>query len=243
MSWFVKSFGARYRQLYSHRNLAEAEQALALLEPESGWTARNVLDLACGAGRYCRALRQRGASAIGLDLSPVLLAEARSWEPSSALVRADMRRIPLAADSVDDCLSMFTSFGYFDSVGEHALLAAEMARVSRERIVVDIPNPVVLQKTLLPLSERELGVFLLRETRWMKTQPSQVCKRMELLDSDGGVAEEYEENVMLFERAQLVEFFQPHGFALARCHGSYAGEEFIHDESPRQICVFVGGKG
>jgi SAM-dependent methyltransferase len=242
VSWFVKSFGARYRQLYSHRDEAEAERTLALLEPSSGWSARLVLDLACGAGRYGRALRRRGATPIGLDLSPVLLAEARSWDPSSMLLRADMRKIPLSSGSVDDCLSMFTSFGYFDTVSEHALLAAEMARVSRGRIVVDIPNPVALQRNLVPRSERELDGFLLREIRWLKTQPAQVCKRMELVDASGVVDEEYEESVMLFERSQLVEFFEPHGFALRRCHGSYAGEDFVRDESPRQICVFALGE-
>jgi SAM-dependent methyltransferase len=242
VSWFVKSFGPRYRQLYSHRDQTEAERAVALLEPSGGWSARSVLDLACGAGRYSRALRQNGAAPIGLDLSPVLLAEARSWEPTSALLRADMRSIPLRTDAVDDCLSMFTSFGYFDTVSEHASLAAEMARVSRGRIIVDVPNPSVLQANLVPRSERELDGFLLRETRWLKPQPAQVCKRMELIDAAGAVEEVYEESVMLFERSQLMEFFEPHGFFLRRCHGSYTGGEFIRDESARQICVFARGE-
>lgn len=52
-------------------------QFLALsphLHPQSGIS---VLDLGCGVGRWSRLAAQRGASVVGVDLSPTMIAEAR----------------------------------------------------------------------------------------------------------------------------------------------------------------------
>ncbi len=61
---------------------------------------------------------------------------------SAPLVRADMRRLPIRARSVDACLSLFTSFGYFESDAEHAETLAGMASTLRPGgwFVIDFLN-------------------------------------------------------------------------------------------------------
>lgn len=57
-----------------------------------------VADLGCGPGKHARALRERGLHVVGVDLSASMLALAG---PHAAVVRADIRRPPLAPASVD----------------------------------------------------------------------------------------------------------------------------------------------
>lgn len=235
MSWYRSSFGSRYLQLYAHRDVAEAERALdALFEPMALRGLR-VLDLACGAGRYLTELERRGAMPVGLDLSATLLAQARAL--NLPLVRADMRRIPLADSSVDVTLSMFTSFGYFDDDEDHRRLALEMSRVTRGYMVIDVPNPVVLQRGLIPASEREVDGLRVRERRWLETAPARVCKSIELTDPRrrDKVLERYEERVRLFTLAELTALFAPGGFVATRTMGDYGGADFDPQISARLI--------
>jgi len=70
-------------------------QGLAAEAREAGGA---VLELACGTGRVAVRLAQQGASMVGLDLSPVMLAMARAKGAGLAnlrLVQADMRSFEL----------------------------------------------------------------------------------------------------------------------------------------------------
>jgi SAM-dependent methyltransferase len=58
---------------------------------------RRVLDLGCGKGRFARALCERGASVVGLDLSAAMLNEAKGIDR----VRASARRLPFRPASFD----------------------------------------------------------------------------------------------------------------------------------------------
>ena len=55
-----------------------------------------MLDLACGAGRYTRILHERGAHVVGLDLSVVLLAEARRQGVAAPLVLAQLAHVGMS---------------------------------------------------------------------------------------------------------------------------------------------------
>ena len=83
---------------------------------------RSLLDAGCGIGRR---MRETGAAtAVGLDLSPEMLAEAHQDE---ALVVADVRTIPLAADSFDVVWCRLV-LGHITQI---APVYAELARVCR----------------------------------------------------------------------------------------------------------------
>ena len=97
--WFESWFGEEYIALYPHRNAAEAEHAVQLIERYLDPSAPNrVLDLACGAGRHARVLSTR-RKATGLDLSWVLLKLARRYQMSGGYIRnAALRAAFLAAE-------------------------------------------------------------------------------------------------------------------------------------------------
>lgn len=60
-----------------------------------------ILDLGCGPGQDLRIPGEYGGTAVGLELSPVLLQYARRYNRSRSLVRADMRRLPFRSRSFD----------------------------------------------------------------------------------------------------------------------------------------------
>jgi SAM-dependent methyltransferase len=66
-------------------------------------TGRRVLELGCGAAQWTLALRERGAQAVGVDLSEQQLAHARRAAGSSGvpLVQGDAERLPFAGGSFD----------------------------------------------------------------------------------------------------------------------------------------------
>ena len=234
--WFEESFGERYLRLYAHRDRLEAVAAVETLFPGHALAGRTALDLACGAGRYLRILHERGAHAVGLDLSAVLLREAREQGVTAPLVRGDMRRLPFRSGQFDLTMSMFTSFGYFDSISAHEELAAEISRVTRAVIVLDLPDHVTLAGSLVERSERRLEDRRVLEHRQLLEGPRRVVKRIEISEPGGdGVAESYEERVLLFERDEIEAMFEPTGFSIVDALGDYDGSSFQAGNGPRML--------
>lgn len=234
--WFEESFGERYLRLYAHRDQVEAVEAVDTLFPGHSLAGRTVLDLACGAGRYLKVLHERGAHVLGVDLSPVLLREARETGITAPLVRADMRRLPFRAGQFDLTMSMFTSFGYFESVGAHAALAAEIARVTRALIVLDLPDRESLRENLVAESERRLEDRRVVERRQVLDDPCRVVKSIEISEpGQAAVAERYEERVHLFDRGEIGAFFEPTGFEVVDVLGDYRGAAWEPGRSPRML--------
>src|SRR4051794_735227 len=150
--WFEEWFGEEYLQLYPHRDLAEAERAVALILDRVGFAPGwRVLDVACGAGRHARAFETAGARCFGLDLSAALLRAARGVT-GAPLVRADMRALPVRDASMDLTVNLFTSFGYFERDAEHAAALGEMVATLRPGgwFVIDFLNAPSVRARLVP---------------------------------------------------------------------------------------------
>lgn len=185
--WFHDAFGGHYPHLYAHRDLAEARRCLDLLQSLAPLGAGPVLDLGCGQGRHLRLLAARGVTAIGLDLSRALLAEARATAPAVPLVRGDMRALPLADGAVTAVLSLFTAFGYFGDLDAHRPVVSEVARVltprgvwcldflDSERVAAELADGP--QRT-----ERQLGAgaVAVTEVRSLVQRPRRVLKSVTL---------------------------------------------------------------
>ena len=157
--WFESWFGEEYVALYPHRDAADAEAAIELIERTvpSDPHAR-VLDLACGGGRHSKLLSHRWLT-TGLDLSPVLLRYARKQAPDAQFVRGDMRVLPFRDSTFALVANLFTSFGYFADDKSHQSVITEVARVTAKggTFVLDFLNTEHIRETLVPYDERDIG--------------------------------------------------------------------------------------
>jgi SAM-dependent methyltransferase len=86
-----------------------------------------ALDAACGTGRHAEHLASRGHRVIGVDISPDMLARARTKIPAGEFHEADLHHLPLPDDSVDIVVCAFA----LTHVPELAPVFAEFARVLR----------------------------------------------------------------------------------------------------------------
>jgi len=107
------------RESATHREGPDLDRVVQLCEPGEGVTA---IDVATGGGHVARRLRAAGANVISLDPAP-------GMEPD---VVARGEDIPFADDSFDVAVCRIAAH-HFDDV---ALAVREMARVARDRVVV-----------------------------------------------------------------------------------------------------------
>jgi SAM-dependent methyltransferase len=231
--WFREWFGEEYLALYPHRDSADAERLVTLLRDavswEPGW---RVLDVACGPGRHARALELAGGSVTGVDLSASLLRRARQVT-GAALIRADMRALPIRPGTMDLTVNLFTSFGYFADDAQHTTALAEMAATIRPAgwFAIDFLNAATVRSTLLPHTEGVLGGQQVGITRRLTHSGRYVVK--EIRTADGRC---FTERVRLFERGDLETMMRAAGLEPVTGFGDYDGGPLTAD-SPRVILL------
>jgi SAM-dependent methyltransferase len=240
IAWYDRAFGPWYLKLYPHRNLDEAERAVGTIEaflPPRG----RCLDVGSGAGRHLEALLRRGFDAVGIDRSRTLLAEAAVGRPASRrVVRGDMRRLPFPDRGFDAVLSMFTSFGYFESRAAHARLLIEFARVARPDavLILDYLNAPEVRRGLVPRSSRRVEGHLVEERRRIRTRSDDeaVVKELTIFNPDGSPEERYHEEVALYDRESLAALCAEAGWRERASLGDYDGAPWTPG-SPRLLLV------
>jgi SAM-dependent methyltransferase len=218
--WFEEWFGEEYLQLYPHRDDADADRIVALIQRTVPWRAGwRVLDVACGAGRHARALELAGARCIGLDLSASLLRRARR-ATHAPLIRADMRRIPVRPLSMDLTVNLFTSFGYFESDAEHQAALSQMVQTVRPGgwFALDYLNASTVRASLAepvpptPMSNEGASARRLSEDGRF------VCKTISIPDG-----RRFSERVRLFDAGDLEAMLAASGVKVRRRFGDYDG--------------------
>ena len=238
--WFEKSFGRDYLLVYKHRDFAGA---LREVEAMAGWLALGeggrVLDLCCGTGRHSLALSRLGCRVTGFDLSPVLLSEARIADTGGEVewVQGDMRDIPLS-EPYDAIVNLFTSFGYFEQIGDNERVLGEMKRLLRPggQWLIDFLNPVYVRKHLVPHSARADDGLTIDERRTI--DGPFVRKRITITDG-AGCQRLYDEQVRLLELVDFEHMLRSAGLRLERVYGDYDGSPYDEATSRRLIMLGV----
>jgi SAM-dependent methyltransferase len=253
-AWYEQSFGREYLELYSHRDEAEAradiEAIIHLLDPPRD---EPLLDLCCGACRHVLVLREMGFSRIvGLDLSGELLdvaseklaaVYAQETDPSCAqvdLVCSDMRDIPYESYFVT-VLSLFTSFGYFQTDTENQEVFDAVYRALRPggRFLIDYLNRDYVIANLVERDEVTLPDRHIQHVRCLTSG----CRRVEkttIVTTGTGQAHEFHESVRMYSRREMIGMLDAAGFESIQCYGSLEGQS-CDRESKRLILIAEKG--
>lgn len=239
--WYETSFGEDYLIVYRHRDFGGACHEVGRMV---GWLdlpqGARVLDLCCGMGRHSLAMSEAGYEVTGVDLSEVLLREARAQAGADAVtwLRSDMRELPLMG-GFDAVVNLFTSFGYFEEDEEQIKVLKEICRMLKPggRFIIDFLNPAYVIRNLVPHSVREDGENLIDESR--RIEEGYVKKDILLASKAGGPPRKYHERVKLYTREQFCGMIAAAGLQLEAVHGGYDGEEYDEPSSSRMIFTGV----
>jgi len=248
--WYEDSFGCEYLELYAHRDEEEAradiEAIVRLLDPPRD---EPLLDLCCGACRHIAALREMGfRQIVGLDLSEELLeagarrlggeadGASRCPCPGVELVRSDMREIPYEGHFAT-VLSLFTSFGYFESDSENAKVLSEAFRALRPggKFLIDYLSRDYVIATLVERDIRAIGDRHVENVRCLTDGCRRVEKTTTVTSADGRVYQ-FHESVRMYSRQEMVDMLRAAGFVDVVCYGSLSGG-VCSASSPRLILI------
>ncbi|MDH7516066.1 MAG: methyltransferase domain-containing protein [Bacteroidota bacterium] len=239
MAWYEQWFADElYLEVYRHRDEEEARKAVNLFLEASGLRPRStVLDLACGTGRHAFEFARRGYRVLAVDLSTTLLRIAgrktRRYGDSVAIVRADMRHIPLKGGT-DAAVQLFTAFGYFPEDGENAAVIGEVAKALKPGgfYMLDFLHASHVAATLQPRTVREMpGGWIIEERN---TAGERIEKRITIIRPEG--ERRFIESVRLFTPAELRAMLIDAGFHILHIFGDYDGGSF-HRSAER--CIFL----
>jgi len=122
--------------------LIDRREKAAVLEAVGPLEGRDVLEIACGTGRFTVMLASEGANVVGLDISAAMLQQGRQkayhadLSGTLAFLRGDAGRLPFPDDHFDTVVAM----RFFHLADDPEAFLSEMRRVAREQIVFDTFN-------------------------------------------------------------------------------------------------------
>jgi ubiquinone/menaquinone biosynthesis C-methylase UbiE len=151
-------------------HLVDRRERKAVLDAIAPAAGREVLEIACGTGRFTLMLAERGAKVVGLDVSRAMLGQARRKAKTAGrsidFLRGDAARLPLPDDAVDTVLAM----RFFHLADQPETFLREMARVARRQVVFDTFERYSARSAynfLLPMGSR---LYSRREVRSLVTE-------------------------------------------------------------------------
>jgi SAM-dependent methyltransferase len=235
--WFAEWFDSPYYHLlYKSRDENEAKTALDnLLKALNLTPGSKVLDLACGKGRHARYLAEKGFMVTGLDISQASITYARTLEhPRLEFYQHDMRK-SFRLNYFDAVMNMFTSFGYFKTDADHLLALKNVAKDLRPGglFLLDFFNARFVRDHLIPAETKTVDNLTFSLQRWVRK--GYVFKSVEF--ETGGRLFHFQEQVRLFELADLQSLCSLAGLHIRHMYGDYQLSEFDAETSKRLILI------
>jgi SAM-dependent methyltransferase len=219
-----------YAYIFPEERFASAvetiEKVLTLVQPRG----RTALDLACGPGRCSVPLSKRGFAVTGVDSTAFLLKKAKERARKERVkvewVLRDMRDF-IRPDTYDLALSVFTSFGYFDDVGEDVAVLRNVFKSLRPggAFFLDVNGKEVLARKYLPSSVEKLpdGSILIERR---EIQDGWARIRNEWTVIRDGKARTFPVNINMYSGQELRDRLEGSGFVAVKLYGGLDREPY-----------------
>ncbi len=219
-----------YPFLFTDRKLEAAEAEVGSVLELAGLEQGDVLDLACGPGRHSVALAKRGFRVTGVDLSPFLLRKARERARAENVdvewVQEDMRRF-VRPEGFDLAISLFTSFGYFESKADDLRVLRNIHQSLRGggALVIEMAGREPLARRFQPTTSKELADGrLLVERHEVVDDWNRLKNEWIVIEDDTATTFRFE--VRVYSGQELKYRLLEAGFADVRLHGGYDRSEY-----------------
>lgn len=193
----------------------------------------DALDIGCGPGRASVALARRGVRVTGVDRSPFMLAKAAAFASEAGVavewVRDDMRHFsrPNAYDLV---LSLFTTFGYFETQADNVRVLENARRSLRAggAMVLELMNKERLARVFTAA-----GVATLPDGR-VFFEHRRILDGWERLENDwyfleNGRYERFTLRHFLYSGVELRTMLVAAGFSSVSLYAGFDGSPFVGD--------------
>jgi SAM-dependent methyltransferase len=236
--WFSEWFDSPYyHMLYHNRDYSEAEFFLSNLIQYFGSNKdRKIIDLACGKGRHAIYLNSLGYDVTGIDLSEYSITEAnKSANDHLRFEVQDLRRLTCQEEEFDIALNLFTSFGYFASKEEDALVISNIHRILKPGgfLLIDFMNADVVRTSLIEHQSKEMCGIRFAISKHLENDF--IVKEISFYDRDRHF--EFKEKVQMLTIEDFEELLSDSGFTVKKLFGNYALEDFKRNSSERLIIL------
>ena len=209
----------------------------------AGTPVSRVADLGCGPGRHAVPLAELGLAVTAIDLSEHLLARGRDYaasrQASVEWVCQDMRAFSRPA-SFDLVISMWTSFGYFESPEDDRLVLRQSLHnlCSGASLIIDVVGKEYVARNLQPvhLTEYDDGALLV-ERPLLTRDLTRYENEWILIEGDRVHRAQWQHN--LYSGRELHDLFVAAGFEDVAVYGSLQGDDYDLDA---ERLVVVGRK-
>ena len=209
------------------------------LESVFGSGDRNIVDVACGAGRHSLPLARRGFRVTGVDLSSTCLDEARRRADEDHIAiewhRGDMRELPWR-DHFDGAICFGNSFGYCDRDGTRAFVRS-LSDAMKPGAAFVLETGAMAESLLPALQTRrwmEVGDILFFSSATYDTSASRLDVEYSFLRS--GVRETRTAHTWIYTIGEVRELFASAGLVVEQLCSSTAGAPFRLGD-PRLLLV------
>jgi SAM-dependent methyltransferase len=234
-----------YPFIFTPDRMEKAEEEADEIIRLAGIPHGAVLDLCCGPGRTSIAMARRGFTVTGVDRTPMLLDTARSLAGLNGLdiewVLEDMRDFIRPA-SFDLALSMYTSFGYFESHDDNLLVLRNLHDSLRPggRLLLDTMGKEILASVFKPVTTEELedGSLLIErhtiEHGWKRISNDWLIIREDRLEG------RFRFGHWIYSALEIEEMLMEAGFSFVAVHGDLEGSPY-DDQACKLVVVAARG--
>jgi SAM-dependent methyltransferase len=228
--WYETIFDERYPELFGPLERDPEEEVAKILGLLSLPPGAAVMDLGCGRGRHAIPLSLRGYRVTGVDLSEKMLGLARERAQregaSVEWMREDMRKF-VRRGAFDACLSLFTSFGYFNEEENEKVIGNVSESLKKGgALLLDLRNA---QKGLAGEEDMETEVSVPSGRLRLRVRFDRDSRRAraehELTRRDG-ICISSAFDVRIYSEEELRGMLGRAGMRVAAVHGSLDGAPF-----------------
>jgi SAM-dependent methyltransferase len=193
-----------------------------------------ILDLGCGPGRHSLELARRGFQVVGVDRTTAFWEEARQCSTQEELsvewVLEDMRSFS-RSESFDLCLSLFTSFGYFENPADNQQVLKNACDSLRSggSLIIELMGKEVLARIFQEKDWYQVGNAYVLQERKPIDNWNKIWNRWVLIAADK--QREFDVIHWVYSADELTTMLASSGFKDIQVQGDLAGSPYDHHAS------------